>query len=308
MLAVGPDVECSGDPITVILENYGDESLDARLPTFVEQRQLVQGIQDGNIASIALLMNTHEGLVAAAAHRFQEKASDAYELLRIGHAALLVAAWEFSPNSPQGFYDFAASRITERYKELFPENRAASEPLGERPMEGILSYMVALERQRPAPATPPIDRARPASTPEELTTLGLQVAQRLHMTDKAIGEQLDIDVREVRNRLAWLRRQTGIQDRTGIALAYYRQGLAYDIPQPAHSPEDFTEVQRVIGRHLDKTNAVIAQRLTTKQKRYTDRHVKQELRQMKALTGAQTRTELALMIEATALQPAAPGK
>jgi hypothetical protein len=260
------------DPIGRHIIDFKNDLMVEKMPTEIEQREMIKGIQQyAYLPAARELVRTHSGIVAVVAHGFSSETTDNAKLLLDGSHALIQAAKTFDFQS--SFSDYAVSHIHDDLSRTHIETIPLIDPtLSATPMERVLQRAAKLKTNPSINFT----KEKPAS--------------------KNTSVEAAIEL---------ARKKVGALTRPAFALDLLERGVQFEnLREPARPFDQFvdSEGEEIINLLSYKASQAAGELGIP---RYLYDRLLNEIRLM---AGARTRTELALMYrmdcQATAEQDA----
>jgi DNA-binding CsgD family transcriptional regulator len=282
----------SEDPIDRLLIDYKEDIATESLPTAAQQRVMIGGLKGDNLESARMLVNTHQGLVAAVAYPFKASEQSTEDLLRTGTRALIQAAKTYDKTDPVDFSDYAALMIHDTLSKVFPELAGDSFiELSQPAMEGVYQFMETVQ------SGSPVDRVQQMQ--ERIRERERrQVLSCIYLPDKETAELTGLSIHKVKKIIYAARAEVDGVSREELAVIKLREGAEYDILE-APPKEEFTFRERMVATRLSRKNAEIAEELGL-----TRKQLALAVSSLWEKTGARTRTELVLMARINNFEPA----
>jgi DNA-directed RNA polymerase specialized sigma subunit/DNA-binding CsgD family transcriptional regulator len=283
------------DPIDAEIIKYKTKIHKEETPTQFEQKELIKTIQFSDDDSAAdKLVAINRGFIAAIAYQFKSEAYDnTDELFEAGATALLDAAAHYNlANSKVSFTNYVAAHIQNTLKAVAPQVEAPylinDEP---QPLLTIYKFLSMLKTMK-------------RSELDEHTKVAIltnaDIVSLLPLTDKELFEVRGLDSSTFYSRLHSLYETLGIPNRTSLALASKKAGIEFNTPKVPKGTH-FTPTERKIAPYLHLEFAEVAKMLG-----YSEESVERVSTGLRAKLGAQSRTELVLMLDTADLREPAP--
>jgi DNA-binding NarL/FixJ family response regulator len=289
------------DPLVRMLVDFRKRTDREDVMITAQQRRLVAAAQQGEEGADSALYNNYCGIIATVACSFISPDVDSHDLIVSGREALDKAVRSFDPEQDEEFSDQAVIAVHEAMKADHPEVRPL--PAGnanDRPTERVHQFITGLKVTSAVELEPRNikQHRRELARLELLTPAERRLLPLMHLTDRQVSEQGDVEFTSVPNLMASIRKKLRVETRTAAALKALRLGVEFDIKSPPAEAR-FTRREREIADRLDRRNPQICEELELGRNSVTDA-VSSLLRK----TGAQTRTELALMKQLYHFRPA----
>ncbi len=290
------------DPIDALLAEFiaDIEDVEAdRLPTGVEQRDLIAGIRRGDVVCTQDLVKIHRGFLAAVAFPFKRSDIPSEELLLRASQALVQSAREFESDRHIDFNDHAVTAVRRSLGEVTGGEESAEADDPGRPMESLLRgvsetlpELRSRSRHREGLARRKAERQRAERRTQGLD--GLSALQRemlpnIHLPDGVTSAREGRSVGAIGAVYRRASRNLGFDNRRELALWAAAQGMSFDLKERP-PVQRFTTRERQVGTRLCRTDSEIAKDL-----KVTLGQVRLSVMALFEKTKARTRTELALM-------------
>jgi hypothetical protein len=289
------------DPIGRHIIDFKNDLMVEKMPTEIEQREMIKGIQQyAYLPAARELVRTHSGIVAVVAHGFSSETTDNAKLLLDGSHALIQAAKTFDFQS--SFSDYAVSHIHDDLSRTHIETIPLIDPtLSATPMERVLQRAAKLKTNPSINFT----KEKQASSLDIFSAHQRMALPYVHLPSEEAAGLLGIKNTSVEAAIELARKKVGALTRPAFALDLLERGVQFeDLREPARPFDQFvdSEGEEIINLLSYKASQAAGELGIP---RYLYDRLLNEIRLM---AGARTRTELALMYrmdcQATAEQDA----
>lgn len=308
------------DPIDVALVDYRELVQHDQLPDDAVNRRFIAGLREQDPYAPRGLLRLHKGLVAAVAYPFKGQGIASIELLTIGGNALLFAAK--THRGHLDFADYAVECIEEALSDKLPDVRpvGTSELYFLRPLDRVVNFVGGLKDPDPNQAVDPtnpwavqtigrlvvgLEAARKVRVAHEVKALEPRIQEilpLLHLQDQEIRGRKGYSVTYLDKRKRAARDRLQLPSRVDLALIAHEAGVQFDL-MPAPPIDQLSRKQRMAATRMNRTDEKIAEEIDLSKPQ-----VRRLMKSLFAITGARTRTELALMarVYGFGIEPGSP--
>lgn len=312
----GPLLDVS-DTIDFQLNDYVTQVANDDLPTGHEQRRLIRGTKQRDVAAANTIITRHEGLIAAVAYGFKGRGIDSEDLLIMGRREFLRTALDHVICGPEDFNNSAIVAMESGFASALGEETPADGSSGysESPMDRVLHFVESVRHvditqpvaSEDAPITPLVERlvtqltlvkrAKAAHEIAQLKPAERAVLPFLHLPTKEIATSQNLEPNPLGKVIESLRQELRAPSRIGLALVALEGGVQFDL-QPPVSHDAMTIRQRQVAFRYLKSRPEIAAELGLSQS-----EMDHAITDVYGITKARTRTELVLMAHQYNFEP-----